>query len=456
MDKDPCIHEILDDLPICKKVFEYGRKSKYRFHTPGHKGSGHGLSEILQIKNDVTEVGDLDNMLAPEGCIKESMERLTAVFGSKKTYFVTTGATTAILSSIFAVKDFGKIAILRSSHVSIYNALEILSIEPYVIDDIDKFGRTKEVTVKLLEKSLANNKIGSIVLTRPTYTGDCFDIENVSKAIKKSGKLLVIDEAHGTHFHFSNLFPNTASKYADIFIDSAHKTLPTLTSGAFLSVSNSKLVEKVDKAYHLFHTTSPSYLILMSLEYGVYIYSKKEDELKKLSIFMLNLKARLIAKGISVTRHDDFTRMVIDTSKINISGKELDMRLTERGVFCEYSTMSEVVFIFTIFDEEKTIETLGDIVIDCVAQCGEIKQEKYKFPKGKDVGMKYSKAVKSESELVSIDKAEGRIASNNFGIYPPCRPLAIAGEEITREILDYLENPIDIYGVDNNKIRVVK
>ncbi len=456
MDKDPCIHEILDDLPICKKVFEYGRKSKYRFHTPGHKGTGHGLAEILQIKNDVTEVDDLDNMLAPEGCIKESMDKLKAVFGSKKTYFVTTGATTAILSSIFAVKDFGKIAILRSSHVSIYNALEILSMEPYIIDDIDKFGRTKEVTEKLLEKALANKKIGSIVLTRPTYTGDCFEIASISKIVKKSGKLLVIDEAHGTHFHFSNLFPNTASKYADIFIDSAHKTLPTLTSGAFLSVTNEKLLKNLDRAYHLFHTTSPSYLILMSLEYGVHVYSKQAEEFKKLSILMLNLKARLLAKGISVTRHDDFTRFVIDTEKISISGRELDMRLAEKGVFCEYSTMGEVVCIFTLYDEEKTISAFGDIVIECVAQCGEIKHDKFKFPKGNESVMKYIKAVEAPSELVSFEKAEGRIAAKNFGIYPPCRPIAVAGEIITREIINYLDNPIHIYGVDNNKIRVVK
>ncbi|MEG1520146.1 MAG: hypothetical protein RR458_04085, partial [Clostridia bacterium] len=265
-----------------------------------------------------------------------------------------------------------------------------------------------------------------------------------------------VDEAHGTHFAFSKNFPINAGKYADIVINSAHKTLPTLTGGAILSVYNEKLLDKVDKAYHMFQSTSPSYLTLMSIEYGVYLLNKTPALVENLIEAMLNLKGRLIAKGLKLHKNEDVTRLVVDTEKMGISGKELDMRLQECKVFCEYSTMSEVVFIMSVFDDEKELLTLGDIILDCVSQCGQIKIEKHLFPKSKKTVMKYLDASNAETELVDIEKTAGRIASRNFGIYPPARPIAVAGEEITNEMIKYLELPLDFYGVTDNKIWVVK
>ncbi|MEG2002134.1 MAG: aminotransferase class I/II-fold pyridoxal phosphate-dependent enzyme, partial [Clostridia bacterium] len=399
-DKDSCLHEIIDELPITREVFRYAKTGKRRFHTPGHKGEGHALSEILQIANDVTEVEKLDNLLNPSGCIRRSMDEMKAIFGSKETYFVTQGGTTAVLSSIFAVKDFGKIAILRSSHNSVYNGIEIANIQPTIVNDVDEFGRAKIVTVEMLKSVLDDESVKTVLLTRPTYTGDCFDIEKIANAIKAKNKFLIVDEAHGTHFAFSKNFPINAGKYADIVINSAHKTLPTLTGGAILSVYNEKLLDKVDKAYHMFQSTSPSYLTLMSIEYGVYLLNKTPALVENLIEAMLNLKGRLIAKGLKLHKNEDVTRLVVDTEKMGISGKELDMRLQECKVFCEYSTMSEVVFIMSVFDDEKELLTLGDIILDCVSQCGQIKIEKHLFPKSKKTLLKYLDASNAEAELV--------------------------------------------------------
>lgn len=456
MDKESCLHEILNQLPICNQVFKYAKTGKRRFHTPGHKGQGHALSEILQIANDVTEVENLDNLLNPSLCIKASMQNLSTAFKSVATYFVTSGGTTAVLASVFALKECKKIAITRSCHSSIYNALEISGVEPYIINDLDEFGRTVEITEKLIESALSDQSVGAFLLTRPSYTGDCFDLEKISNLIKSKNKYLIIDEAHGTHFVFSKEFPTYAGKCADIVINSTHKTLPTLTGGALLSCYNKKIAHQVESAYHMFQSTSPSYLTLMSIEYAVYLMQHNEELLDKLVQASLNLKARLLAKGVKLHKCEDVTRLVIDAEALCVSGKELDMRLQEQKVFCEYSSLNEVVFILTVFDDEKELFELGDIIIDCVFQCGEINVKKRAFPNSAERKLSYLQARKSIVEQIEIDKAEGRICSENFGIYPPARPLAVAGEKITRQMIEFAQVPFDFYGITDNKIWVVK
>ncbi|MBR2324151.1 MAG: DegT/DnrJ/EryC1/StrS family aminotransferase [Clostridia bacterium] len=455
-DKHPCIHDICDLLPITKEVMKYKKLAKHRFHTPGHKGKGHFLAEILDLSFDVTEVSDLDNLLMPTGCIKKSLENIRLVFKAKKAYMITSGATTGILAAVYSVKDFGKVAILRSSHVSVYNACEIANVEPYIIDNVDNFGNTVKITPKLLEKALNNKKVGSILLTYPDYDGNAFDIEEIANLVKMAGKKLLIDCSHGTHFVFSDLFPKSCEKYADVWVCSAHKTLPVLTGGALLLVGNEQMIGRVEKAYRLFHTTSPNYQLMMSMEYGVYMYSHYKEEFAALKKAVDSMKKTLHASDVYVLENDDFTRLVIDCAKMGISGKELDMRLQEKGIFCEYSSTDKVVFILTFEDDKEDLVKITSPIIISAQQCGQINRKRYLFPKRSKAKISYLKARKSDCEYLSPENSVGRICANAFGTYPPCLPICLPGEIITEEMVEFLESEFDFYGLYNGKICVVK
>lgn len=455
-DKHPCIHEIGDLLPITKEVLKYRKVGKYRFHTPGHKGRGHFLPEVLDVACDVTEVADMDNLLSPCGCIKKSLDEAAKRLRVNAAYFITSGATTGILAACFAVKDYGRIAYLRSSHQSVYNASEITSVEPMIIDDADIYGNAKKVTIDLIADALKANDVGTILLQYPDYLGNAFDLKKISKEIKKNGKILILDASHGAHFPFSPLFPESPEKYADIFVYSAHKTLPVLTGGAILCVANEEFITSCDKAFHLFHTTSPNYQIMMSLEYGIYVYSDYKEQIKELKKNVDSMKKTLISSDVAIMPNDDFTRLVIDTLSMEISGKELDMRLNEKGIFAEFSSMDKVVFIITCEDEKEDLTYLTKELIIAVEQCGKISKKQYLFPKSKESSLPYVKAVNMDSERVLIENAVGRIAAKNFGVYPPCMPICVAGEKITQEMIDYLSFPLDFYGISEGKLTVIK
>lgn len=456
MEKYPSIYEIINELPITKKVIQYSKNSKLRFHTPGHKGRGIGLNEILNVSNDVTEVSDLDNLLSPTSCIKESQNKLAKILGAKKTFFVTTGATTAILSAIYSVKNMGRIAILRSSHTSIYSACEIANVEPYLIDDIDEFGELISVDINLLKISIISKEVKTIVLTRPTYEGNCFDITKISQLIKENNKILIVDEAHGSHLYYSDLFPKSANSFADIYVNSLHKTLPALTSCATLSVNNINLISNVEKSLHLFHTTSPNYLMLMSMEYAIYCYSHNEVGLTKWLKRVNILRNNLEESGVLLCDNEDKTRLVIDCERMKINGLELSEKLEGKDIFCEYSTYSKIVFILTYFDDEIDYVNLTNELIRAKRQCREFLVEKIIFPKKLRMVVPYLKAVNSEAVEINFEQAIGKIVANNFGVYPPARPIAVAGERITKDMINYLDLPYNFYGISNGKIMVIK
>ena len=274
-------------IPLLEEVLKYKKEDNLILSMPGNKsGIGFLRDDIGRefVSNmgflDITEVDPLDNLHCPEGVIKEVQELLAETYGVKKAYFVVNGSTAGNLAEIFdAFNEGDEVLVERNCHKSVYNGLilrklKVKYIEPVIHEDKGIFLPPTEKEIYKALEECSNAK--GIILTYPNYFGIGYDIFDTLKELKESGLSIIIDGAHGAHYGISEKLPKSIVTYADYVVLSAHKTLPSLTQGSYLLVNNDNNVDFYLKA---FMTTSPSYLIMSSLDYSRYYldnYGKKD------------------------------------------------------------------------------------------------------------------------------------------------------------------------------------
>lgn len=418
--------------PIREMLKAFSRKKKYLFCMPAHKGK--------EGENDITELGFSDNLHSPAGVIKESQNIAAKIFGAKKCFYITTGSTTSIFIMLCAAKKFGsKIIIAKSSHKSVYNALGIFNIEPVIVDDFNN-----------IENFLANGVIGALI-TYPDYFGRCIDIKKVYQTLKKHNKLLLSDSSHGGHFN-ENINLINPNKYSDICCFSAFKTLSGLTQGSYLLLNNLELEDEIKNAFNAIHTTSPSYIILESLERATLDLEKNKTKLK--SIQEINRIKSM--DGLVFEKNDDILKLILNVENLNITGFLAEKFLNNINIYPEFSTFTQVVFIFSYCEKIKNLKKL-------TAGLNKLKQHNFnkeQFLYKPDFnfidGLSYLKAINSQTEFVDIENCAKRISACNLGMYPPAVPVLIAGQIITQEFADYMLRNIDkFFNVSNGKVKVV-
>ena len=265
----------MDRLPLVNGLLKYINKEHSYFAMPGHKmgkgfrGDAASLFNDI-LKADVTELPGLDNLHNPDGIIKEAEERLSALYGSKKSYFLVNGSTSGNMIAIFSsFKEGDKVIAERSCHTSIFNGIILRKLNPvYIYQDFDnRYNLGIELSEQNVLNAIRENPDAKgIILTSPNYYGAAINLENIIKEAKLHKMTVIIDGAHGAHFIASNNLPaSPISIGADIVINSAHKTLPALTQSAYLHVNNESLISKADFYFHVFNSTSPSYLLMASM-----------------------------------------------------------------------------------------------------------------------------------------------------------------------------------------------
>ena len=263
------------DTPICDFVKRYNQQNTVRLHMPGHKGKC-----ILGFEqNDITEISGADNLYQSEGIIAQSERNASSLFGCQ-TYYSTEGSSLCIrammyLAMLYAKEQNKELLVYsgRNTHKSFISACALLDFDFEWITpqkDCDPFYSSSINAEKLDNDLLKNpNKIKVVYITSPDYLGNVSDIKTISKICKKHGALLFVDNAHGAYLKFLNPSQHPIDLGADLCCDSAHKTLPVLTGGAYFHVCNNapSFFKKYAKnALSLFGSTSPSYLILQSLD----------------------------------------------------------------------------------------------------------------------------------------------------------------------------------------------
>lgn len=438
---------------IASRLAEYAKSDVVRLHMPGHKGKGKGeFSSIYGY--DITELSFSDNLAKPEGIIANAQNDIANILGAKKSYILTGGSTLGIFVMVYAVRNLGKkLIVQRTSHKSVFNALELLGIEPIILADEIKDGL---ITGNFLNDELfdcADNDVIGALLTSPDYFGRALDLKSISLRLAKNNKLLLIDGAHGGHFAFENR-EIYAGSYADIWVDGAHKTLQTLTQGAVLNLNNLSLISEVEKGLSIFSTTSPNYLIMASVESGVKRYAKNKKKLIKSFLSAKQLLVNeLISLSFSILKCDDVLKLTLKTPR-DISGEKVGKLFEKKGIFAELVSEDYILFMLSYdFNKNQAVRIVNAL-----------KSVKANKIKNKERGANsclparktsYLSARSYCAEEVDLKEALGKICAENVGVFPPCYPLITAGEVYSEEIINqlYVNNT---FGINSGKVKVVK
>ena len=255
---------------LYKKLESYGRSDFYPFHMPGHKRNPLAVDGDFPVERDITEINGFDNLHHAEDLLKRAQEDVARLYGVPESFYSINGSSGAILAAVSAaVGKGGQILIARNCHKAVYHAIYLRDLgATYIYPHEDpKLGINGGISPSRVEMYLAENpEIEAVLITSPTYDGIVSDVARIAEVVHNHGIPLIVDEAHGAHFHFSDYFPVSAAELgADVVINSLHKTLPSLTQTAILHI-NGKLANRrrIKKYLDMLQSSSPSYIFIRS------------------------------------------------------------------------------------------------------------------------------------------------------------------------------------------------
>lgn len=447
-------NELKVNTPIMDFIGNYSEKGNSRFHMPGHKGKAHlGFEEY-----DITEINGADNLYHADGIIAKSEAIASKLFGSDRSFYSTEGSSQCIKAMLKIVMDEYKgdkkpyIIAARNVHKAFIYGVALLDMDVRFIYEEGSSFCSDVIDSKVLEDILskADYLPAAVYITSPDYLGKLSDVKALAKACHKFNVPLIVDNAHGAYLHFLEDKIHPMDLGADMCCDSAHKTLPVLTGGAYLHLADSyKEVddEAVKEAMSLFGSTSPSYLTLISLdkcnEYLAKDYqSELTDTLKRIGAIKNKYKELLL----------DNTEDLKITVKLDGRDKDkLENVLKECKIEPEYMDDDYIVFMITpdntYTDFERLDEALGligklddNLLNDSLATS----------KKDIQMAMTIREAIMSAHEIIDIKEAKGRICASPTVSCPPAIPIAISGQIITDKEIDLFQK----YNIE--KIEVVK
>lgn len=443
------------DYLIYSQLKKYARAEK-SFHVPGHKARGDFKAKFPIAQMDVTELSYSDNLFCPSGIIDGAQKDIAEILGAKKSYILTGGSSAGVLSMLsVAAKRGNKLIVPRNSHQSVWNACKIFGIEPVIVQGASKHGVVTPPAPELIERLIENDvNISGMVVTHPDYYGNFAPLKKYSDILKKHKRLLFVDGAHGAHLAFEPESKGYSGVYADIWVDGAHKSLPVLTQGAVISVNNLKLSESLDEALSIFRTTSPSYPVMASVEYGIkYLSNNKElIENAKRAVDVFKEKSEL-----KFYPSDDWTKLAIDFKPLDISPDEVAKRLEKRGIYAELSDGRYLLFYVSPMVGALDLNKLG-FALTMILRNKKLKGTFTEPPQIPENERTYSfqYALKNQRELIPLKRAAGRMCAVNAGVTPPCIPVVVAGELITDAAIKTLSAAKNTFGIKDGNVWVVK
>lgn len=425
--------------PIADFVRDYDRTGLQRLHMPGHKGIG----EIERL--DITEIEGADSLYEASGIIRESEENASALFGAP-TYYSTEGSSHAIRAMLYLIAKHAKekglcprILAARNAHKVFVSAAALLDLEvewlfpaqsaSYLCCPIDP----DALRVRLL--SMRERPV-ALYLTSPDYLGNTVDIGAIAKVCHAYGVLLAVDCAHGAYLRFLSPSRHPIDLGADLCCTSAHKTLPVLTGGAYLHVNKDSPIATAGEVKHalsLFGSTSPSYLILASLDRAnAYLAEGYRDLLALFTEQIDAVKSTLSAHGYTLWG-DEPLKITLCPKSYGYLGGELAAYLYERGFVTEFSDPDFTVLMLTPELTDRTLEALTDALLSLPKKEG-IDAPPPAFHAPRSV-FSLKEALLCPTKTVSTDAAEGEILGAITVGCPPAVPILMAGERIDRDAI---------------------
>jgi arginine decarboxylase len=478
--------------PLFDAMVNLAESRKVSFHTPGHK-SGKGISTRFRkfvgpriFSIDLTTLDEVDSLQNPTGVIKEAQELAAKAAGADKSYFLVNGTTVGNHAMVASTTGPGdKVIIARNCHRSVLTGLIMSGAQPIFFQP--NFDRdlklTLNVTFEAAKQAIDENPgARALLITSPNYYGLCADIEKIIPYAHEKGLIMFVDEAHGPHLKFNPKLPKCAlDTGADLCVQSTHKIVGGMTQASMLHAKAGRInIDDVTNTLKLLQTTSPSYILMASLDLA---RMQMATEGKKLLNRTIKLAEEARAKinnipgvkcfGTERARSAgmadmDVTKLTITVSDMGLSGYHVSHALNTRfGIQVEMADPFHVLVIVSIGDRQddlnRLVESLGVIAMETGLQGALLPLDKVHPPVlNNRFAMTPRKAFYSDSELVNVNDSSGRVSTEIVTVYPPGIPLLVPGEEISRDAIDYLQNMaglgaiIDGMNENNTLVRVAK
>ena len=501
------------NTPIYNKLLALEEEQRIPFHMPGHKRRGSGrFREISGM--DITEITDYDNLHHPEGMIRESMDILKNIYGTRESWYLVNGSTVGILAAISACCRQGDgILISRNCHKSVYNAIRILCLKTYYFEprlsgQYQLFEKIGDEQMERIRETLEKHPdIRAVVLPSPTYEGVVMDIARLKQTTERYDTALIVDEAHGAHFPFHTYFPESAIKCgADIVIQSTHKTLPAMTQTALLHLCSDTISpERITDMLSVYESSSPSYVLMASAEYSVAFMHENAAKVQEYVDNLQNFRRKceqlqcihLIGREDLHCRDYDRGKLVFSVKNTDWNGIRLfDTLLQRYHVELEMADHFHCIAMTSVCDSAKMYEVLWEALreidreiiksmsdhkenlLKCeesghendLLKCEESGHEndllKCTETAGKELTFLPEKVLESwqcenlEKETVRLEEAAGRVAGVYVMLYPPGIPVLVPGEKIMKETVEnlryYIYNGYNVLGLSGSDISVLK
>lgn len=443
--------------PIADFVKAYADSETSRFHMPGHKGKSLLGCESL----DITEIRGADVLSAASGIIAQSEANAASLFNTAYTFYSTEGSSLCIRAMLSLVKKLSnnsrtKVLSARNSHKAFIYACALCDIEVDWIYPTD-FSHLCSCAISPEELEIELNSKESlphaVYITSPDYLGNVADINGLSKICHKYGIPLLVDNAHGAYLAFRSPSAHPISLGADMCCDSAHKTLPVLTGGAYLHISknfNRFSPQDVRNAMAVFSSTSPSYIILQSLDLcNAYLSDSYGSRLEKFIRKVTDIKEKLASIGFPALPNTEDLKIVFSKNLCGYEGYELAEHLSKHKIEAEFYDRDFLVLMLTPSLSDKDLQRLIDAFSLLTPREHRYSSLPPKPAKAISV-MSIRDAIFCNSETVLSKDAEGRICASPIVSCPPAIPIVVSGEIIDNTAVELLS----YYGI--NEINVIK
>lgn len=480
------------------QLINYCGSDAYPFHMPGHKRRLGSFQDPFSF--DITEIDGFDNLHHAEGILLEAEKRAARLYGAEETHFLVNGSTAGILSAIGAVTNYGgSILMARNSHKAAYHAVytgglnvkyllprgeaarpvpeqkvstifaaEVSGSGVFLPASATENGgriRPQDVKAALEEDALLHpdgGRVQAVYITSPTYDGVISDVRAIAGIVHEYGIPLIVDEAHGAHFGMSEIFPESSVKLgADLVIHSVHKTLPSLTQTALIHVQGS-LVDRrrLKEMLDIYQTSSPSYVLMASIDNCIRILSQQGKELFEKYSQMLRgfYDSVRDLRRVHLIRTDDPSKILVVPGE-GMSARELYDILREKyGLQPEMLSRSYVLMLSSVGDDQEGFDRLSAALHEIDAgsgsrveprsgqpaeaeKTGESGQSRKSDAPGSRMTLPESsctimEAQDAEQEKVSFGEAAGRVSGEYLYLYPPGIPLITPGEVITKKLIE--------------------
>jgi arginine decarboxylase len=456
---------LLDALRLC------ANQPHAAFYTPGHKrgvGIAPSLAELLGtavFRADLTELAELDALFAPDGVIRSAQELAAAAFGAEQTWFLVNGSTSGIIAAILATCGTGdKIILPRNVHSSAIAALILSGAIPiFVLPEYDPIlDIAHSITPAAVADALKQHPDAkAVMMVYPTYYGVCGDVGAIARLAHQYNIPLLVDEAHGSHFAFHPELPTSAlSAGADLTVQSIHKTLAGMTQASMLHVQGNRIDRnRLSKALQLVQSTSPSYILLASLDaarqqmalHGEALMTKTLQlaDAARQQIQQIRRLSVLSSVKIPIFSTLDRTRLTVTVSGLGLTGFEVDDIFYQYlGVTAEFASLQHLTFIISLGNTEADIEQLVQAFTTLTTEYRRPPYPPAVVPLCTSTPLLSPReAFFAPTEILPIEQAKSRICAELICPYPPGIPVLLPGEVITKSALDYLQQIQTMGGV---------